>query len=222
MIKHGSKGEILSKDMKEMTSALTRPSEVKVTKMSPADCIRNGVSIDKAREMSISELTREDAELLLNHGISKHGLSKLYNAKDGSMYPKLTKWGLHHPGAAMSAKQRMDAFENDKPVLPAPPPDTVECPRCHANFKRVELINTHDRGMMCLNCYDEVNKPEATPVVSQLSETIKPLSKTIKPFTEIAEQLQEIMHGDIKDTGARTEFDTGAVRDMHEGKGRHG
>lgn len=147
MIKHGANGQILSKEMKELTDVDKRSSECVARKMTPVECVRNGISVDKARQMEKKELTLEDAKYLLSQSeITTLKLSKLYGIPYGSINYHLKKFGYYDEPA-------------DKPVLPA---DLIQCSGCGTHFKKVELIHGQDGRELCLTCYNK-NKPIENP-----------------------------------------------------------
>jgi hypothetical protein len=71
----------------------------------------------------------------------------------------------------------------------------------------------------CEDCWNREMSEEPTNdgAFTRLKMTSKKIAEDIN---EVAEAIAKNMASSIKDSGDRTEFETGAVRDMREGKGR--
>ncbi len=67
-------------------------------KPTPVECLQLGIPLEKAQQMTPADLTKEDAEILLQAGVLKKQIKKVYGFKNyPALYALLTQWGLHRP-----------------------------------------------------------------------------------------------------------------------------
>lgn len=68
-------------------------------KPTPVECVLKKITITEARQMQPSDLTKKDAELLLNAELTKQAIKRAYGfSNDSSFYIALEKLGLHKRG----------------------------------------------------------------------------------------------------------------------------
>jgi hypothetical protein len=114
---------IHKKGSKKIFGSDKTPKEMEIMidqKMTPVECIKNNVPLEKANKMSSDDLTKEDAEFILNAGHGPSVLLKYYSFKSpGSLYYKLEKWGLHKKkDKVTSLDPEIPNDKKDEPLLP--------------------------------------------------------------------------------------------------------
>lgn len=74
--------------------------------------------------------------------------------------------------------------------------------------------------LKCKNCLHLENEFCQCEVICKNNDQFVSADDQPIPYA-VNDRFTRILCGDIKDSGNRTEFSTGAVRDLHEGKGRY-
>jgi hypothetical protein len=124
---------IHKKGSKKIFGSDKTPKEMEIMidqKMTPVECIKNNVPLEKANKMSSDNLTKEDAEFILNAGHGPSVLLKYYSFKSpGSLYYKLEKWGLHQKKdrVASSAPEMIPSDKKDEPSTLKSVPQAISC-----------------------------------------------------------------------------------------------
>lgn len=96
------------------------------------------------------------------------------------------------------------------------------CPHHYQYMERPEQCSFGGSGKVCTDCWDR-----EIPVTSNFADSVTQAGKIAKEAEEniqrMAEAVKEMsveVEPVILDSGDRTQFESGAVRDMREGKGR--
>lgn len=95
----------------------------------------------------------------------------------------------------------------------------LTCPRHYYNATIPHWCHRDSTEEDCIQCWNRVMEPE-----SKIELTPKEKERIDAYVTDLKELIAEVAMSDkgphIKDSGDRTQFESGAVRDMREGKGR--
>lgn len=118
----------------------------------------------------------------------------------------------------MTCREKL-AIEHPEKICPEALGGCIDCP---VNYGYIERDGSLCLGLRCTECWDREipeepsyeHKGEPIGYVAHTQEENGGLTFTVKPHTD------DVAFGHIKDSGNRREFDSGAVRDMAEGKGR--
>jgi len=147
-------------------------SECRSISPTPADCIKYGLALDKARLMQPEDLTSDDYIALRKHGLTKQAVRRMYGFKnDCAFYNTLKKIGMHpeptddkatqEPAeplpavietleTVVSPPENIHESGGGKTMFPLPPALAVItkhiCPICYEEHNTVEVAETCLKG----------------------------------------------------------------------------
>ena len=90
-----------------------------IRKPTPVECVKLGLSMDKAEQMQPEDLTMEDFLMLTNAGFEQYVIRRAYNVKAETWLKLLEQWGL---SKLNKFAPEADSWRN-YPAKPAPQPE---------------------------------------------------------------------------------------------------